>query len=128
MAVIVHVDEEQQREIIDALKPFNVDIHVEAATEGETANFFLSRISSKLDNVGQLRWLHRIDLALREIKFLLTENVRREEKRTFELESFKRVLVEKMLAKAEISATPSQMQALIQMPMDDIINAIKVLR
>ena len=52
--------EEKFQEVLEALRPIGVEVITGEDNPLVTALFYLARINSKLDNLGQLRHLHKL--------------------------------------------------------------------
>jgi hypothetical protein len=52
--------EEKFQEVLEAIRPIGVEVITGDDNPLVTALFYLSRINSKLDNLGQLRHLHKV--------------------------------------------------------------------
>lgn len=56
-------DEDKFQEVLEALKPLGVEVVTGTDEPLVTALFYLARMNSKLDNMGQLKHLHKMQTA-----------------------------------------------------------------
>lgn len=68
MIVRVRAQDEKLNEVIDVLRPLGVEVTTGEESPLESALFYISRMNSKLDNLGQLRHLHKFLLQVTDIK------------------------------------------------------------
>lgn len=59
------------QEILDRVKPLGVEVVVDDGDPLEETLFIASRAAKKLDNLGQLRHLHKIEQYLNDIRYSL---------------------------------------------------------
>lgn len=74
-------DDDQFQKILDTLRPLGVELVTGEADPFIAALFYVARMNTKLDNLGQLRHLHKGMQGIDKITGLVVEYAEREKKR-----------------------------------------------